>query len=365
AAEGIPVRRFSAFLPVAGLTAEERRRAVAVGGNLFSWDLPLAMLRERGVSIVHAHTLARLGGIARLAARALGVPLVVTLHGGVLDLPASVRADLAAPARRGIEWGKALGLLVGARRVLDDADAIVALNPGEAHLQKRRFPGKAVHALPHGVPTAAYAVDRRDAALAAHPELRGRRVLLVVGRIDPVKNQGWVVERVPALLERLPDAVVVILGPVTSAEYAASVDDRIAALGIGRGVVVLPAYPLLDPRLVGLYQLADVVVVPSLYETFGLVALEAWSAGTPVLCSRPAAGSDLLIPGENGEVFDLDDPPGFFRGLDAVLADGRRMGETGRALARASYDAGAIAGRLKGIYEEVIEAHAARRGGRR
>ena len=84
---GFSVRRFRAFVPVFGLSEVRRRQLVAVGGNLMSFDLISALRREPKASVIHAHALGRLGGIALTIAKERQLPCVVTIHGGVLDLP--------------------------------------------------------------------------------------------------------------------------------------------------------------------------------------------------------------------------------------------------------------------------------------
>ena len=69
----------------------------------------------------------RTGGIGRYVARRRGIPYVVTLHGGVFDVPAEEAQSLTDPTRGTLEWGKVLGWWVGSRRVLDDAAAILCV----------------------------------------------------------------------------------------------------------------------------------------------------------------------------------------------------------------------------------------------
>jgi glycosyltransferase involved in cell wall biosynthesis len=106
---GHKVKRYRAVVPVLNLSEEQRNQLVAVGGNLMSFDLPARLLTERGVSVIHTHALNRIGGIALTAAKMRKIPLVVTIHGGVLDLPKSVQQTLSAPLEGGVELGKIFG----------------------------------------------------------------------------------------------------------------------------------------------------------------------------------------------------------------------------------------------------------------
>src|SRR5262245_10268995 len=135
---GYTMKRFRACVPIWGLPADQRRQHLAVGGNLMSFDLLPALWRERGVNAIHTHTLGRLGGIGLTVARRRRVPFVVTIHGGVLDLPDKLKQDFASRPVRGLEWGKIFGVFLKARHLLEHSDAILTCNPREAALMQEK-----------------------------------------------------------------------------------------------------------------------------------------------------------------------------------------------------------------------------------
>jgi glycosyltransferase involved in cell wall biosynthesis len=110
--------------------------------------------------------------------------------------------------------------------------------------------------------------------------------------------------------------------------------------------------------LTGLFQLADVVVLTSVSETFGLVLLEAWAAGTAVISSRTSGATALIKHGTNGWLFDLESPVTFHDAANVVLenADLReRAAVNGRAMVLAQYDLKAVARRTRQLYYQLIE----------
>jgi glycosyltransferase involved in cell wall biosynthesis len=370
AAAGCAVRRYRAFVPVWGLSPATRQQHVAVGGNLMSFDLLRTLWREPDVSLIHTHTLGRLGGIASTVARRRGLPFVVTIHGGLLDLPQTVQAEFEATARRGFDWGRVFGLFLQSRRLLEHADAILTCNAKEAALLQEQNPRRRVHVQPHGVPLALYQPDHRAAAQAALPQIKGREVLLCVGRIDPVKNQGWLVAQAPEIFKRHPRALIVLAGGCTDEAYGQSLRETITQHGLQDRVLSIGGLPPADPRLIGLFQSAAVVVLPSLSETFGLVILEAWAAGATVLASRTSGASALIRHGENGWLFDLANPSTFHECLGWALgfpSVRRRLAATSFRQVAAEFDVTAVAGRVKRLYEQLIEdkgQHALRRTSR-
>jgi alpha-maltose-1-phosphate synthase len=354
---GCPVRRFRAIVSLWGIRAERRRQMVAVGGNVMSFDLIGSLWRERGIDVIHSHALGRLGAIGRAVARGRRLPFVLSIHGGAYDLPAAVREELHRPAAGGWDWGKPIGMMLRARHLLNEADAIITCNPREAELIRERHPGRRVFVQPHGVPLALFAPDHRAAACAAFPALAGRAVLLVPGRIDAVKNQDWLVAQAAELRRRHAEILLVFVGACTDRDYGDALQARITREGLSDCVLLAGKLPPGDPRLIGLFQEARAVVLPSLSETFGLVILEAWAAGTPVISSRTSGAKALVEDGVNGLLFDLESPHSFHAAVDALLLQPGRCAEwgtAGRVKVAAGYDTAVLAGRMKRIYEELI-----------
>src|SRR5262245_28538335 len=104
---GCTIERFRACVPILGITPEQRRQMVAVGGNLLSFDLLRTLWAERRFDVIHSHTLGRIGGVGLTVARRKKLPFVLTIHGGVYDLPETMRRSFNTPIANGWEWGKA------------------------------------------------------------------------------------------------------------------------------------------------------------------------------------------------------------------------------------------------------------------
>lgn len=357
---GCVVNRFEACVPIWGLSAEQRRQMISVGGNLMSFDLLRSLWSVPRLSLIHSHALGRVGGIGLTIARRRKIPFVVTVHGGLYDLPPGLRASLNTPQTGGLEWGRIFGLLLRARRVIEEADAILTCNWREAELMRARHPDRRVVVHPHGVAAESYESDHREAARAAFPRIFGRDVLLAVGRIDPVKNQRFLVDQMPELVRRHPRALLVLAGPCTDELYGPALEQRIDALGLRGHVLLTGKLPLADPRLIGLMQNARIALLSSISETFGLVILEAWAAGTPAISSRTSGASALIEHGKTGWLFDCDQPKGFHDAVDAVLSIRKTDTETVNAVVAGArervirdYDTRVLAAKLKALYEEL------------
>jgi glycosyltransferase involved in cell wall biosynthesis len=339
---------------VTGISQEQRAQLISIGGNLVSFDLLWRLFREPADAI-HSHALNRIGGIGLTVARLRKLPFVVTIHGGVLDLPTKVRDQLAEPLKGGFEWGKILGAPLRSRKVLPEADAIVTCNKREAALLAEKYPGQRIIVQPHGVPLARFSVDHRESALKAFPELRGEKYLLVLGRIDPVKNQGWVLEQFPEIARSHANLRLIFAGACTDEQYGKSLKKEARRLGVEDRVTFAGALPPGDDRLIGLLQASSAVVVPSLSETFGLVILEAWAAQRPVLTTGTSGALDLVADGCNAHLFNLDAPQTFHEAAKRVLIDEAHARELGRrGFERAQeFDTIRLAGRIRDLYAEL------------
>jgi glycosyltransferase involved in cell wall biosynthesis len=363
-AAGCPVRRYRTFVPIWGLSRRQKQQHIAVGGNLMSFDLFRSLSKEPDVSVIHTHTLGRLGGIASAVARRRQLPFVVTIHGGLLDLPEAMKKDFEKSAARGWEWGKIFGFVFRSRELLLHADAVLTCNATEAALLRQQNPRLNVQVQPHGVPLALYQSDHRAAAHEAFPQIRGRTVLLCVGRIDPVKNQGWLIAQAGEVLRKHAGTLLILAGGCTDNAYGQALRKQIQELDLEDQVFMTGGLPSGDPRLIGLYQTASAVILPSISETFGLVILEAWAAGTAVMASRTSGASALIKHGENGWLFDLARPGAFHDAVALTLgcSDLRaRLAAAGHRLVADEYDLAPVARNLKQLYEELIEAKGALR----
>lgn len=360
AREAAALKRYRAFVPVLGISPAQREALVSWGGNLFSWDLFAHLLCEKA-DVIHSHALNRLAGIGLQVARLTGVPHIITLHGGALDVPVEVGEKLTAPLQGGWEWGKALGALVRSRRVLELTDAIFTCNPREAALLMEKYPDQRVIVQPHSVPAAHYAVDHRAAALAAFPRLAGRDVVVKVARLDPAKNLPWLVRQIPELKRRHPRAMLVLAGAGTTREVVEELQREIAHLGLDNDVLLTGGLTTGSPELIGLMQQARAFVLSSTAEPFGIVILEAWAAGTPVVSSRVSGPLALITHGRTGLFYDLESPATFHQAMDAVLTDAalsRHLRAEARAEVLAKYDVPTIAGRVARVYDELRYASA-------
>lgn len=300
----IPVQRFPYFYPYLGLSKEAVLQMDKKAGNLFSFSLMRALKKDKTVEIIHLHTGKRLGGIGRKIALKKGIPYVISLHGGNMTVPKDEMETWTEPTKGAFEWGKILGMLVGSRRVLDDASAIICVGKDEYEVMSKRFPDKIVEYLPNGVDIARFTHGDGVAFRKKYHIPEDRFLCLTTARIDPQKNQLGLVRVLPRLVKAIPQIHLLFVGNITNAEYYAQVTEEAEKNGTSEHITIIPGIPYASEDLPGAYHAADCFVLPSLHEPFGMVLLEAWASGLPVAASDRGGIPYIITAGENGLLFN-------------------------------------------------------------
>jgi D-inositol-3-phosphate glycosyltransferase len=266
-----------------------------------------------------------------------GIPLVSTFH--TLD---RVKADAspeelqaAEPARRASAEAE----------IVACADSVIASCSVEADQLVDLY-----HASPERIAIVAPGVDhaffspgdqaqaRRAAGLPASAP-----IVLFAGRIQPLKGVTVAVDALGAIRcggdPELADACLVVIGGPSGPHGRAELEEvrrRVAWHGIGDAVRLLP--PQRHEKLSTYYRAADVCVVPSHSESFGLVALEAAACGVPVVASAVGGLTTLVDDGRTGYLVEGRDPSDYAKPLASILGDrelAARLGEAAAERARA------------------------------
>jgi D-inositol-3-phosphate glycosyltransferase len=236
------------------------------------------------------------------------------------------------------------------------ADAVCVSCESE-ELQFRRLYGDVqgrVEIVAPGVEHAFFAPGDQRGARAALGLCDDVPVLLFVGRIQPLKGPDVAI-RALAELGR-PDAQLLIVGGA-SGEDGDVESDRARALVAELGLCDQVRFVEPQPHhiLSTYYRAADVVLVPSRSESFGLVALEAAACGTPVVASAVGGLLSLVLDHETGRLIDGRDPHDYARATAAILDDPDRRAAMGRAAVERSrnYTWGFAAARLRRLYGDL------------
>ncbi len=330
---GLPIRRYGYMYPYFPLSKRDREAYDLKGGNLVSWSLYRALLREKDVRVFHAHALKRLGGEVLTAAKKLGKPCVVTIHGNCFDVPDSEQASLNGDDEGPhFEWGKILGMYFGSRRLLDEAHAVVCVGHSEFEAASEKLGHDRVYYLPNGVNLEPFARGNRETCRTKLGFKETDIVFGCVSRVDPQKGQHLMLEALERLLPAHPKAAVVIAGPVTDPEYGKSLATRAEALG--DRVRLLPAVEPESEKHASLLAAFDTFVLPSRHEPFGIVVLEAWASRKPVIASEVGGLVRLIDEGRDALHFESGNADELAAAMKRLIDEPR----VGSALAGYGYE---------------------------
>jgi D-inositol-3-phosphate glycosyltransferase len=300
--------------------------------------------------LVHAHYWLS-GRAGRETKRRWRVPLVASFHtlGRVKDL-ARARDDTAEPPVR----------LKGEGAVIHAADRILVPTSAEGTHLRRLYdaPSERIRIVSPGVDTALFRRLPKEESRASLG-LAGRRVVLFVGRLQPLKGPDLAIRAVAEAIRRDPRAtrdvvLAVVGGPSGTGDAPAGLRALAEAEGIADRVLFLP--PRAHAELPGVYTAADALVMPSRSESFGLVALEAQACGVPVVAADVGGLRYVIRAGRTGFLVSDRQPAAYADGLLRLLADrprAARMSEAAVAHA-ARFPWEATAAGVLAVYGELV-----------
>jgi glycogen(starch) synthase len=210
-----------------------------------------------------------------------------------------------------------------------------------------------VAVIPNGIdPSELVPVDDLETLRGSFAAPRQKLVLLV-GRLVYEKGFQLALEALPGLIERVPGVRFIVAGSGTAEQ---ELRDQAAALGLDRHGAFLGWIG--DDVLHSLYRIADLCVVPSIYEPFGLVALEAMASGCPCLVAD-TGGLREVVPNEDvGLRFRSRDPASLAAMAERLLTDeelrDRLVAEASEHVL--SFDWADVARQVAGVYRELAAA---------
>lgn len=284
--------------------------------NLLAWvsGLEHAMIRaviELGrdwrPDVVHCHDwmVAQAGATVRLA---LGPPLVATIHATEAGRAQGWVSSPLNTAIHAVEWWLA-----------NSADAVIACSGHMAEEINKLFgvAGPRVRVIPNGIDLAAWARSE-DLARDARAEVVGSGGPLVVytGRVEWEKGVQTLIAAAPQLRAAFPGIRLLVVG---RGSHLPVLRNQVARMGL-QDVVGFAGW-VAEERMHALVAGADLAVVPSLYEPFGLVALEAAALGTPLVVANTGGLAEFAAAGACAGIFQPGDPQSLAAAAIAALSD--------------------------------------------
>jgi glycosyltransferase involved in cell wall biosynthesis len=313
-AAGLPSKAMDANVKVVRVPVFFRRHLAVANMPSMAAYLPMGLLRglklgrERRFDVINTHFAVPTGPLGDWLSRRLGVPNVLSVHGG----------DLYDPSKKSSPHRHAL-LRRAVARLLRSADSVVAQSRDTARNVEQIYGvDRKVDLIPLGIdrPPQNIRAQRSDFGL---PE--DAFVLVTAGRIVARKASTQLIETLAAL----PDVFLLVIG---DGPEAAAVKQRASELGVENRLRMLGYVS--DEVKYGAYSVSDVFVSTAQHEGFGLVFLEAMSFGLPVVCYNRGGQTDFLSTPTTGDVIQLNDLRAFTDAVRALRDSPERCAAVGR-----------------------------------
>ena len=307
--------------------------------GLVDWDaarLLARRLKSGETDIVHAHN-GRTALAAALAVRLAGRGRCVMTQHFLTPNHATQRGPKAVLSNAAHHW------VVGQMsRILAISEAV-----REAMLARYEAPDRKITVVPNGItaPDAGNAAEtRQQLGISTDTPL-----LVCAARLEREKDIASLVSAVKIVQKSVPLVRCLIAG---EGAQRSALDAQIGALGLEDSVTLL-GFRTDAPALMAA---ADVFVLPSLAEPFGLVLLEAMALGRPVVATRAGGPVEIVVDGETGFLVPPSSPDALAGTLRTLLSDpalARRMGENGQARYEAQFTAAKMSQAILAVYQAV------------
>ncbi|MFT4297241.1 MAG: glycosyltransferase [Micropruina sp.] len=289
-----------------------------IDAHIEEFSAGLAGLDAR-YDVLHSHHW--MSGVAALpVARRWGVPHLQSFH-SVAALPGSALSEGEPP--------ESPARVPGERLVATESDAVIAISAAEARTVVERCgadPDRVV-IVPPGVDRAVFHPGVSTSPTGTN-STNPRGYLLYAARLQPLKGPDLAIGALAEVpVELRPD--LLIAGDVSAdfAAYEADLHALVEAHGLRDAVHFIGPQP--RERLAELMRGARIVLVPSHSETFGLIALEAESCGTPVIASAAGGLREAVVHGETGQLMDSRQPEDWGTAITRLLAKPQRLARMG------------------------------------
>ncbi|OGO00925.1 MAG: hypothetical protein A2Y59_06590 [Chloroflexi bacterium RBG_13_52_14] len=320
---------------------------LVVYSHLEAFASALEDFRERSglrYDVIHSHYWLS-GWVGRKIQRRWNVPHVIMFHtlGAIKN---AIGVGDTEPALR----------IMAERELASDCKRIIAATEREKQDLSRYYdaPPDKISVIPCGVNLDLFQrIDKETAR--RHLGFNGNKIILFVGRIEPLKGLDKLLTALPAVGNGQKPRLVVVGGDERSQSEVERLRKLSRSLRIQDSVTFRGIEE--QERLPLYYSAADVCVIPSYYESFGLVALESLACGTPIVATRVGCIDSVIRQGQNGCMVE-DNAPACLADSIAGLLDRQGNGSESADSIRASvngYSWANIAEAIVPVYSEILK----------
>jgi len=296
---------------------------------------------EKPFDVVHAHDW-MVTDAAWVLKSGLGIPVVSTIHATEQGRMGGLHTDLQRYVNQ-LEWRltfESWRIIVNSRHMREELKGLF------------NVPEDKIDIIPNGTDPEHFDFPFDPRPLRNSFAYEHQKIVLYVGRLVNEKGVQVLLDSVPMVLQHFPGTQFLIVG---TGYFMDDLKQKAAALNIHHNVKFLGYVG--DDELLQLYKIADVVTIPSLYEPFGIVALEGMAANVPVVASDVGGLRDFVKHMETGVTTYTGNAQSLAWGLLLVLRDQEvadRLAKNAFAKVQSVYNWKSISAKTRDVYLQVI-----------
>lgn len=340
-AEGVHIHRVPLYPPE---IPQEEWVSWTLQFNVALLERAVPIINERigKVHVLHAHDWLVAHAAISLK-HAYRIPLVATIHATEYGRHQGYIPEGMSRIIHQIEWWltfESVRTITCSNYMRDEVIRIFEL------------PEDKVTVIPNGIEYELFEGDEDTERIRRQFLAPGSRMVFFVGRLVYEKGVQTVIEAMPKVLEEVPDVRFLVAG---TGPHVRALQAMIEEFGMGDKIKLLGFVDA--DKLVKFYKCADITVVPSIYEPFGMVVLEAMVAGSPVIVADTGGLKETVIHEETGLCFKPNDPDSLARAMIRVLKDAelaQRLTSDAQRFIGEKYNWGRIARHTMDVYERSI-----------
>jgi glycosyltransferase involved in cell wall biosynthesis len=308
-------------------------------------------------SVVHTHSTS--GVFLAAAKRMINAPIVSHIHGTTYSVATPITLSFGDIKSGYSRWGVTTSY-IREKALWSAADRLAAVSTSVKSdlIGRYGMPEEKIRLVYNGVDAELFRPIERP-EFPEKQKVEGKKVVLYVGHFGLRKGLPFLIRAMKTVCAEVPDSILVCVGGVPSwlpkGDYWSYLNGLIEQNELKGKVILLDR--VANEKLPNYYSMASVLVLPSYYEAFPKVLIEAMACEKPAISSRMGGTQDSIEDGVNGFLVNYADPGDIARAIITVLEDeglARRMGAIGRRRVTNDFTWSAVARRFDSIYDEVV-----------
>lgn len=308
--------------------------------NIGMLQYAIQLHRKHNFDVVHAHDW-MVTDAAWVLKSGFGLPIVSTMHATEQGRMGGIHTDMQRYVNQ-LEWR----LTFESNRVIVNSHHMINELQHLFNLPKDK-----IRMVPNGTDPSSFDFEFDGKPLRNQFASEHQKIVLFVGRLVNEKGVQVLLDSAPIILQNYPGTQFLVVG---TGYYMDDLQNKAGQLGVSHNVKFLGYVG--DKELLELYKIADIVAIPSLYEPFGIVALEAMAARVPAVVSDVGGLRDFVQHMHNGVTTYAGNPQSLAWGILEILRNpdlAKRIRDNAYESVTTVYNWKSIAEKTNQVYEEV------------